>query len=405
MIEIETTEKFATFLLNGDVVRVIPIGMVSYKPNNANENFLQLLFFEKGSQHHFLKNWTNDGISVNGEVLTPENYIEKLSPLFITGGDNPSTPMRKKYKWAMDVFDKHPSTTKRILIVLNDGFPTFQLNAAQLGNAGCSWTTSDGATYNTNTAHTWDSTKDIKNPSARGYIRWIIVHSANANVMCNLANALNRNCIFAYFGNNANLTGIIFSNSNETLANRRLEAVLHDGTATAPQLSIDAFNGCTGLAEIMFPNNITTLGARAMRGNVSMTRVIVLPESITTIGADCFSFSRHLTKIIYGNRVNSLGLVVNNSIRELHIPRSVTTIQAFVELLSLNSLKVDSGYVLPSNINLSSAYAFPERAAVLLGQLLGVTSVTRIITFGTAILNRYSDETKAIFTQKGYSLA
>jgi len=310
-------------------------------------------------------------ITVNGTVYaTDEECVQALNQFiglgFNKGGGNPTTPteseMRKKYKWAIDIFEKDNSPNKRMILILSDSLPTFVFNAAQLGASGCTWRTSDGATYNANTTHTWDKTKDIPNPNGSGFVRWVIVDSANANIACNVANATNSYSLLAYFGNNAVATNLVFGSTTALNCSRLVEAILYDETATAASNAIgtSAFYQCYSLREITIPNTITSIGQTAFTTCVSL-REITMPNSIITIGNNAFTYFH--------------GLLF---------------------------LAIENGWVVPS-IDLSASTFFPESAAREFFNRLGNGTTT--LTFGATLLNRWSAETKAIATNKGYTLA
>ena len=96
----------------------------------------------------------------------------------------------------------------------------------------------------------------------------------------------------------------------------------------------DAFNGCTSAIEVYLPSGITSIGTYAFAYNNFTT--ITLPNSITSIGEYAFGHNSALTDLIFqkGSIIKTLPnyLISNsNSIEELTVPKSVTSIGSFVE--------------------------------------------------------------------------
>lgn len=93
------------------------------------------------------------------------------------------------------------------------------------------------------------------------------------------------------------------------------------------------------------------------------------------------------------------------SLQQITIPLSVTSIGLFVfsECFSLLSLQIENGWVAPAF--LIEAELFPESSAIDFFNKLGNAPTSRTLTFGATLLNRWGAGTKAIATNKGYTLA
>lgn|GEM_PF-5522576 len=70
----------------------VGVGTVNY-----NASLTRLDFFESGSSRAFIGAAFSNGIFFNGEQVTAENHTEKLSSIFLAGGDNPPTPQDSKF--------------------------------------------------------------------------------------------------------------------------------------------------------------------------------------------------------------------------------------------------------------------------------------------------------------------
>jgi hypothetical protein len=335
-----------------------------------------------------------------------ENINDKLDVIIEMLGNCGSTPAGE-WDDLIAIWDANKNENSRILLVLSDSLPTFVFNQTQLGNSGCTYRTSDGKIYSANATHTWDTAQDI--PRENGYIRWIIVDSVNASMTCNVANQTNNYCVFAYFGNNAVLTNISFGSSTSANTARILEAVLTDGNATASaSIGSYAFDGCTSLQSIVIPSGVTSIGSYAFRGCTPL-QSIVIPSGVTSIGTYAFYGCTSLQSVVIPSGVTSIGTSTFqgcSSLQSVVIPSGVTSIEssAFQSCYSLQSVVIPSGCIIPE-FSISSSTFFPERAAIDFANNLGVALTARTLTFGSTLLNRWSAQTKALFTAKGYTLA
>ena len=118
-----------------------------------------------------------------------------------------------------------------------------------------------------------------------------------------------------------------------------------------------AFEGCTGLANITIPDSVTEIGLEAFSGCTSLTN-ITIPDSVTEIGSSAFSGCSSLTAIdveVGNNNYTSVnGVLFNKGKTELicypagktdksyNIPNSVTSIgySAFINCTSITSITI-----------------------------------------------------------------
>lgn len=92
----------------------------------------------------------------------------------------------------------------------------------------------------------------------------------------------------------------------------------------------DAFNGCTQLVniDISHCDKLTTIGYGAFRGCTGITSM-VFPENVTSIGANCFYLSNLGGTVVVPNKVTTLGegAFLSTKIETLILGESVTTIK------------------------------------------------------------------------------
>ena len=318
-------------------------------------------------------------ITENGIYSTPSG-VDGFNPVTV----NVSPP--NKYQWAIDIFNADIDPNKRMILVLSDSLPTFVFNNTQLGNVGCTWKTSDGATYNANATHTWNNAQDIDIDGIK--YRWIMVYSSNETVACNVANATNRYAYFVFIGGTTTVSSLLFG-SNANSANILLEEVLYDEqtvTFLNNAISASAFFVCNSFRKFKIPNTIKEILTNSFNGN-NLLEEIILPNGVTNIANTAFAN--------------------NNFCKIIKIPKTVTAFGTtpINNNASLIKIEIEDGWVLPGAINLSAATFFPETSAIDLFTKLGTTSVPITITFGSTLLNRWSEQTKTIATGKGYTLA
>lgn len=287
----------------------------------------------------------------------------------------------------ISIWNTNKNANSRMLLVLSDILPTFVFDQSQLGNAGCTYRTSDGATYNANATHTWNTALDI--PRDGRYIRWIIVDSPNPTVNCNNAVSGNNYAIFVYMANNSNVINFQFGYLQSepfTIANFLLDALLTDGTVTQTW-------------------NNYALYALYLR-NIDFRGLSVIPLAGITGGRMKYLNLDGITSIAQ----NGLrGMLFMHTLKITSTLTSINTTGSaeytFQMLRSLQRIEIDNGWVFPSNANFSSTAFFSDSAAAELGTRLGVSPTARTLTFGAANLNRWSAQTKALFTSKNITLA
>ena len=108
------------------------------------------------------------------------------------------------------------------------------------------------------------------------------------------------------------------------------DVVIPDTLGGYPVTSIGncAFEDCTGLTSITFPDSVTSIDGYAFYGCTGLTNVTI-PDSITSIGYDAFEHCSGLTSVTIGNSVTSIGSGAFSGCSELTsvtIPDSVTSI-------------------------------------------------------------------------------
>jgi hypothetical protein len=107
-----------------------------------------------------------------------------------------------------------------------------------------------------------------------------------------------------------------------------------------------AFEGCTGLTNIMIPDSITNIGNRAFRGCTKLTNVTI-PDSVISISAEAFAFCIDMTNIVIGGSLTSIGeqaFEYCSSLTSVTIPKGVSNIAdgAFGDCLGLRAIMVDA---------------------------------------------------------------
>ena len=94
------------------------------------------------------------------------------------------------------------------------------------------------------------------------------------------------------------------------------------------------------------------------------------------------------------------------SLKKVDIPASVTSMGAalFSNAVSLLSIRIENGWISPS-FSIENSTFFPESSAIELFTRLGNAPTARTLTFGSTLLERWSQSTKDIAINKGYTLA
>ena len=104
-----------------------------------------------------------------------------------------------------------------------------------------------------------------------------------------------------------------------------------------------AFKGCTGLTSITIPNGVTNIGNYAFSGCTGLTG-ITMPDTVMDIGSYAFSDCeiKELNIAEGSKTVTSKMVVCNNTLKEVTIPTSVTSIcdSAFFNCTGLKSITI-----------------------------------------------------------------
>ena len=108
-----------------------------------------------------------------------------------------------------------------------------------------------------------------------------------------------------------------------------------------------AFNKSTGLKELQFSSDISSLGKEAFVGCTNLTS-ISLPKGVTSIGNSCFEDCSSLSSISIPNSLRTLGTYTFKgckSLKSIEIPGSCSTIPdfCFQGCTSLHSVSLNEG--------------------------------------------------------------
>ena len=117
--------------------------------------------------------------------------------------------------------------------------------------------------------------------------------------------------------------------------------IIKDGTTG---ISGYAFESCTGLTSIEFPNSVTSIGEGAFHGCTGLTS-IVIPNSVTWIGSYAFYGCIGLTSVKIGDSVRSIGSSAFSGcsgLTSVTIPNSIASIgnHCFYNCSSLTSIDI-----------------------------------------------------------------
>jgi len=265
-------------------------------------------------------------------------------------------PPADKWKWVNDIFDADTDPNKRFILVFTDSIPSVVLNRQTLGNPSAYYKTSDETTYDGSQPinHVWDASKDIERQGF--YFRYVMVYSIDKNVICDAS--ANLTVKFARFGNGSIIDTILFQ------MQYLLEDIVFEENAKITKINDGAFYCCFMLNSFVVPNGVTSIGHGAF-GNCFLLHKIFFPKSVTSIAYTAFSGG------------------------------------------SLMRIEIEDGWVAPA-LNFMTEFEFmffPERAARHFFTKLGSTTTPTMLQFGYYLLEKWSNETKAIATNKGYSLS
>jgi hypothetical protein len=169
-----------------------------------------------------------------------------------------------------------------------------------------------------------------------------------------------------------------------------------------------AFSNCTGLTNVVIPNSVTKLSNYIFNGCTGLTSVNI-PNSVTSIGMSAFD-NTGLTSVVIPNSVTS---ILSNAFRILSlttvtIPNSITDINsnAFNSCFNLEFVTIEQGFNC-DGLRLSTSTKYSVETIVSWGEALfdrtGLEPYTLII--GATNIEKLTDEQKAIFTNKNWTLA
>ena len=137
----------------------------------------------------------------------------------------------------------------------------------------------------------------------------------------------------SYFGNSLDYEGDVVIPKTVTL---------NEISYSVTRIGFAAFNSCSNLTSIEFPNSITYIGLAAFQNCTSLASVEI-PNSVTEIDNSAFEWCISLTNIEIPNSVTEIGdWAFSNctSLANIEIPNSVTYIggSAFAHCTSLTSI-------------------------------------------------------------------
>lgn len=135
-----------------------------------------------------------------------------------------------------------------------------------------------------------------------------------------------------------------------------------------------AFNGCTGITEVVLPNGVKEIGEFAFMGCTAMKSVNI-PTGLTTLGNNAFRGASSLTSSI--NIPASLSSIGNNAFRDcskisnVTIPEGITSIgdYAFRGCTSITSIE------LPSSLNSLGTFSFANSGLKSISIPNGITEI------------------------------
>ncbi|MDP4276024.1 MAG: leucine-rich repeat protein [Bacteroidota bacterium] len=132
-----------------------------------------------------------------------------------------------------------------------------------------------------------------------------------------------------------------FRNS-DCSANVTLKAVALPASITS--IGMKAFEGCTGLTNLILPKSVNSIGNYAFFGCTGLTSLSI-PDAVTTIGTYAFTSCTNLTVITLPGSLTSIGdwaFGNCNALIRINMPKSIKTIgnYAFYGCSGLSSLEL-----------------------------------------------------------------
>ena len=122
---------------------------------------------------------------------------------------------------------------------------------------------------------------------------------------------------------------LIVTETNTLILGCKTSVIPSDGSVTS--INATAFYNCTGLTNIIIPDNVTNIGKSAFYGCSGLTSVTI-PDSVTSINDYTFRDCNSLTSIIIPNGVTRIGsgaFDYCSSLTSVTIPYSLTLINGY----------------------------------------------------------------------------
>jgi uncharacterized repeat protein (TIGR02543 family) len=146
--------------------------------------------------------------------------------------------------------------------------------------------------------------------------------------------------------------GITISDCTNTLTGTLYIPETIDGYAVTA-IGNNAFQGCTGLTNIVLPSGITSIGVYAFQGCSSLLSATI-PAGITNIGSNTFQNCAKLTNVVIPDSVATIANMAFancGKLSNINIPSGVTTIgnNAFQNCVSMASIIIPNGVTVIAN--------------------------------------------------------